>query len=96
MSASTDVSRLCDRTQSRRHKFHNAAMWSQNYESIVNFWTTIAAANRECLTASAAQIALAAMFTTSASSAALKKNETMPWAVTVRRVGLDATATSET
>ena len=42
------------------------------------------------------QIALAAMFTVSASSAVLKKNETTPWAITVRRIGCDATATSET
>src|SRR4051812_40166705 len=42
------------------------------------------------------QIALAAMFTVSASNAVLKKNETTPWAITVRRIGCDATATSET
>jgi hypothetical protein len=42
------------------------------------------------------QIALAAMFTISATKVTLKKNETMPWAVAVRRIGLDAIATSET
>ena len=42
------------------------------------------------------QIALAAMFTVSASNAVLKKNETTPWAITVRRIGCDATATSDT
>jgi hypothetical protein len=41
-------------------------------------------------------ITLAAMFTVSASSVALKMNETMPCAVTVWRIGFDVTATSET
>jgi hypothetical protein len=42
------------------------------------------------------QIALAAMFTISATKVTLKKNETMPWAIAVRRIGFDAIATSET
>src|SRR5262245_45515080 len=42
------------------------------------------------------QIALAAMFTVSASSATLKKNETTLWPNTVRRIGLQLTVTSET
>src|SRR5262249_26082106 len=41
-----------------------------------------------------AAIAPAAMLTVSASSAALKKNETMPWALTVRRISREETATS--
>jgi hypothetical protein len=40
--------------------------------------------------------ALAAMFTTSATSVALKKNDTTPCAMTVRRIALAVTATSET
>src|SRR5262249_28257350 len=40
--------------------------------------------------------ALAAMFTVSASSVALKKNEITPCAVTTRRIGLAVTATSDT
>src|SRR5262249_57202204 len=43
-----------------------------------------------------AQMALAAMLTVRASSAALKMNERMPWAATVRRIGLHETATSDT
>jgi hypothetical protein len=42
------------------------------------------------------QIALAAIFTVKASSAALKMNETMPCTVTVRRMAREATVTSET
>jgi len=42
------------------------------------------------------QMALAAMLTVRASSAALKTNERMPWAATVRRIGLHETATSDT
>ena len=42
------------------------------------------------------QIALAAMFTVSASSAALNRNETTPCAATVRRMRADVTATSDT
>ena len=38
----------------------------------------------------------AAMFSTGASCATLKKKETTPWAMTVRRIGFDATATSDT
>jgi hypothetical protein len=43
-----------------------------------------------------AQIALAAMFTVSASSAALKMNDTTLWPNTVRRIGLQLTVTSDT
>src|SRR5215510_6203197 len=42
------------------------------------------------------QIALAAMFTVSASSAALKMNDTTLWPKTVRRIGLQLTVTSDT
>jgi len=42
------------------------------------------------------QMALAAMLTVRASSAALKMNERMPWAATVRRIGLHETPTSDT
>src|ERR1700730_10889457 len=40
--------------------------------------------------------ALAAMFTIRASRVALKKNDTNPWTMTVRRMLLAVTATSET
>src|SRR5882672_7821061 len=43
-----------------------------------------------------AQIALAAMFTVSASSAALKMNDMTLWPKTVRRIGLQLTVTSDT
>ena len=42
------------------------------------------------------EIALAAMFTIKASSAALNRNARIPWAATVRRIGFEATATSDT
>ena len=47
-------------------------------------------------TCSYVAIALAAMLTVSASSAVLKMNETMPCAVTVRRMVLSVMPTSET
>jgi hypothetical protein len=46
--------------------------------------------------ATSLHIALAAMFTVSASRAALKKKEMKEWAKTVRRIGLQLTVTSET
>jgi hypothetical protein len=42
------------------------------------------------------QSALAAMFTSRASSVTLKKKDATPWAATVRRIALDVTATSDT
>ena len=41
-------------------------------------------------------ITLAAMFTVMAMKAAVKKNDSTPWATTMRRIDLVVTATSET